>query len=68
VAERTELTDEQRDAMIPSGGQAKYKNRIGWVHDRLKRVDLSESAVDFGMHLRLRLVFDGLGEELSISK
>lgn len=31
VAERSGLTEEERDAMIPSGQQPKYKNRIGWA-------------------------------------
>ena len=36
------LTTEQRAELL-SSGQAVYKNRCGWAHDRLKRVCLSES-------------------------
>ena len=36
------LTTEQRSELL-SSGQAVYKNRCGWAHDRLKRVCLSES-------------------------
>ena len=36
------LTTEQRAELL-SSGQAVYKNRCGWAHDRLKRVGLSSS-------------------------
>lgn len=36
------LTDEQKQELIPSG-QLTYKNRVGWAHDRLKRVGFSVS-------------------------
>lgn len=36
------LNEEQRQELI-SSGQATYKNRAGWAHDRLKRAGLSES-------------------------
>lgn len=41
VAERLELSDAQKEELIPSG-QQRYKNRIGWAHDRIKRAGLSE--------------------------
>ncbi len=37
------LTEDQRQELIASG-QATYKNRAGWAHDRLKRAGLSSSA------------------------
>jgi restriction system protein len=43
VAEAVGLSDEDRAQMVPSGGQAMYKNRIGWAHDSLKRVGWSSS-------------------------
>lgn len=36
------LNDQQRQELI-SSGQAVYKNRAGWAHDRLKRAGLSSS-------------------------
>lgn len=36
------LSEEQRQELI-SSGQAMYKNRAGWAHDRLKRAGLSSS-------------------------
>lgn len=41
VSNRVGLTPEQRQALIPSGHQATYKNRIGWAHDSLKRARIS---------------------------
>jgi len=43
AAETLHLTEEQRQELIASG-QATYKNRAGWAHDRLKRAGLSSSA------------------------
>lgn len=43
VAETTGLTAEDRAALLPSGGQPVFSNRIGWAHDRLKRAGFSES-------------------------
>lgn len=37
-----QLTQEQRSELL-SSGQAVYKNRCGWAHDRLKRAGLSFS-------------------------
>lgn len=37
------LSEAQRQELIASG-QATYKNRAGWAHDRLKRAGLSSSA------------------------
>ena len=37
------LTDADRQELLPSGGQLMYKNRAGWAHDRLKRAGLSSS-------------------------
>lgn len=42
AAEALQLSDEQRQVLIGSG-QAMYKNRAGWAHDRLKRAGLSGS-------------------------
>lgn len=38
-----DLSEAQRQELIASG-QATYKNRAGWAHDRLKRAGLSTSA------------------------
>lgn len=42
AADYLQLTQEQRSELL-SSGQAVYKNRCGWAHDRLKRVGLSFS-------------------------
>ncbi|HNU10732.1 MAG TPA: restriction endonuclease [Rubrivivax sp.] len=43
LADRFELSDADRQELLPSGAQAIYKNRIGWAHDRLKRAGFSVS-------------------------
>lgn len=43
AADAVGLTPEQRAAVVPSGQQPIYKNRIGWAHDRLKRCGYSTS-------------------------
>jgi restriction system protein len=43
LANEMKLTPEERAELLPSGQQAIFKNRIGWAHDRLKRVGLSGS-------------------------
>ena len=42
AADALSLDDQQRQELI-SSGQAVYKNRAGWAHDRLKRAGLSSS-------------------------
>lgn len=42
AADFLKLTQEQRSELLTSG-QAVYKNRCGWAHDRLKRAGLSSS-------------------------
>jgi restriction system protein len=42
AANALNLSEEQRQELI-SSGQATYKNRSGWGHDRLKRAGLSSS-------------------------
>lgn len=43
AADALSLSESQRQELIASG-QATYKNRAGWAHDRLKRAGLSSSA------------------------
>ncbi len=43
AADALGLNEQQRQELI-SSGQAVYKNRAGWAHDRLKRAGLSSSA------------------------
>lgn len=43
AADVLNLSEAQRQELIASG-QATYKNRAGWAHDRLKRAGLSSSA------------------------
>ncbi|MHC8303252.1 restriction endonuclease [Pseudomonas sp. ZS1P83] len=43
AAKTLQLTEEQRQELTASG-QATYKNRAGWAHDRLKRAGLSSCA------------------------
>ncbi|MCY1287775.1 Mrr restriction system protein [compost metagenome] len=43
AANQLGLSETQRQEIIASG-QATYKNRSGWAHDRLKRAGLSSSA------------------------
>lgn len=38
------ISQEDREARLPSGQQAVYRNRAGWAHDRLKRAGYSASA------------------------
>jgi len=38
-----QISDADRQQLLPSGVQTAYKNRAGWGHDRLKRVGLSSS-------------------------
>jgi restriction system protein len=37
------LTNEQKQQVLPNVDQLVYKNRAGWAHDRLKRAGLSSS-------------------------
>lgn len=43
AADALKISPEERTELLPSGGQAVYKNRAGWAHDRLKRAGLSSS-------------------------
>ena len=43
AADAVGLTPEERALLVPSGGQAICKNRIGWAHDSLKRKGWSSS-------------------------
>lgn len=43
VAETVGLTEEEKAQLVPSKGQAVYKNRIGWAQDSLKRMAWSSS-------------------------
>jgi restriction system protein len=44
VAGVLQITDADKQELLPSGGQRIYKNRAGWAHDRLKRAGLSNSS------------------------
>lgn len=37
------LSESDKQELLPSGAQQVYKNRAGWAHDRLKRAGLSSS-------------------------
>ena len=41
AANTLKLSDQEREALVPSGTQRVYKNRASWAHDRLKRAGLS---------------------------
>ena len=43
AARELQITDADRQELLPSGAQPIYKNRAGWAHDRLKRAGLSSS-------------------------
>lgn len=43
VADAVALSEADRALMLPSRDQPVYRNRIGWAHDRLKRVGFSSS-------------------------
>lgn len=43
AAAALQLTEQDRQELLPSGTQPVYKNRAGWAHDRLKRAGLSSS-------------------------
>jgi restriction system protein len=36
-----ELSESDRDELLPSGSQHVFKNRAGWAHDRLRRAGFS---------------------------
>ncbi|MDD2730342.1 restriction endonuclease [Malikia sp.] len=42
TAEALQITEADRQEVLPSGAQPVYKNRAGWAHDRLKRAGLSD--------------------------
>src|SRR6056297_2864911 len=43
LAEEFELTNDERNELLPSGTQKVYKNRIGWARTYLKKAGLLES-------------------------
>jgi restriction system protein len=43
AADALNISDVDRQELLPSGTQPAYKNRAGWAHDRLKRAGLSTS-------------------------
>jgi len=43
AATALEISEQDKDELLPSGTQPVYKNRAGWAHDRLKRAGLSRS-------------------------
>lgn len=43
VAAAVGVTAEERKELLPSGRYPVFANRVGWAHDRLKRVGLSQS-------------------------
>jgi restriction system protein len=45
LANRLSLSEAERTALLPSGLQPIFQNRIGWAHDALKRVGLSSAPV-----------------------
>jgi len=43
LAQQLKLTDDERAALLPSGNQPVYENRIGWARDRLRRAEYMTS-------------------------
>lgn len=43
AAQALQITDADRQELLPSSSSPVYKNRAGWAHDRLKRAGLSSS-------------------------
>ena len=43
AAKSLNISELEKQELLPSGQQSTYKNRAGWAHDRLKREGLSES-------------------------
>jgi restriction system protein len=43
AAAALDISDEDRQRLLPSGTQLVFKNRANWAHDRLKRAGLSTS-------------------------
>ena len=43
AAQALQISEADRQEVLPSGAQPVYKNRAGWAHDRLKRAGLSDS-------------------------
>ena len=44
LAEKFNLTKEDREELLPSGGQSRYENRVGWARTYLTKAGLLESA------------------------
>jgi restriction system protein len=45
LAQRLGLSEQDRTARLPSGGQSVLQNRVGWAQDALKRAGLSSAPV-----------------------
>jgi restriction system protein len=43
VANRLQLSAEDRDRRVPGGTQVLFRHRANWAHDRLKRAQLSST-------------------------
>lgn len=43
AASLMQLTEPQRQELLPSGTQQTYKNRVAWAYDRLRRANLASS-------------------------
>jgi restriction system protein len=43
VADRLQLSAEDRDRRVPGGTQVLFRHRTNWAHDRLKRAQLSST-------------------------
>lgn len=43
VADRLQLTMEEREQRVPGGTQVLFRHRTNWAHDRLKRAQLSST-------------------------
>ena len=44
LAARFQLTDEERNEMLPSGLQARFDNRVGWARTDLRMAGLVEGS------------------------
>ena len=43
AANLLQLSEQQRQELLPSGTQQTYKNRVAWAYDRLRRANLAAS-------------------------
>lgn len=69
MADRFELTDDDRRELLPSGRQPLFQNRIAWAVTHLKKANLLEprSRGVFAITERGRAVLENIGDEVTLA-